>query len=134
MLISNDKKNQALRLDEKNHVEEPFLKQLEGLDWTVIRLEMHQQKPEQSFRQNFGQVILQLKLEEALRKINPFLRDDQVTQVVQHITTFPQRNLIESNQHVLELLLENTSVSINHDTQEVSPTVRYIDFKDFTGE
>lgn len=129
MLISNDKKNQALRLDEKNHVEEPFLNQLEGLGWTVMRLEMHQQTPEQSFRQNFGQVILRPKLEEVLRRINPFLRDDQVNEVAQRITTFPQRSLIENNQYVLNLLLENTSVSVNHLTGEPSPTVRYIDFK-----
>ena len=28
-----------IKLDVKNHVEEPFLAQLEGLGWTVIRLE-----------------------------------------------------------------------------------------------
>jgi type I restriction enzyme, R subunit len=33
---------ETLRLDEKNHVEEPLLTQLEKLGWTVIRLEMHQ--------------------------------------------------------------------------------------------
>ena len=94
-----------------------------------MRLEMHQQTPEQSFRQNFGQVILRPKLEEALRKINPFLRNDQSNEVVQRITTFPQRSLIENNQYVLNLLLENMSVSVNHVTGEPSPTVRYIDFK-----
>jgi hypothetical protein len=36
------------------------------LGWTVIRLEQ-QQEPQQSFRTHFGQVVLQLKLEEALR-------------------------------------------------------------------
>ena len=38
-----DKNPPHIRLDEKNHVEEPFLKQLEsipGLHWSVIRLEM----------------------------------------------------------------------------------------------
>ena len=38
MILSNDKRNAALRLDEKTHVEEPFLQQLEDLGWTVIRL------------------------------------------------------------------------------------------------
>jgi type I restriction enzyme R subunit len=117
-----------LRLDEKNHVEEPLLNQLEKLGWTVIRLEMHQQKPSQSYRTNFGEVILLPQLQQALQKINPFLRDEQINEVVQKITTFPKSTLIENNQYILNLLLENTSVSINHNTGEQSPTVRYIDF------
>jgi type I restriction enzyme R subunit len=79
MILSNDKKNDALRLDEKQHVENPLLDQLENLGWTVLRLEQ-KQEPQQSFRQNFAQVVLLLKLEEALRKINLFLRDDREQQ------------------------------------------------------
>ena len=96
MILSNDKANAVLRLDEKTHVEEPLLQQLEDLGWTVIRLEQ-QQEPQQSFRTHFGQVVLQPKLEEALHKINPFLQEDQVAGVVRRITTFPQKNLIENN-------------------------------------
>ena len=80
MILSNDKRNAALRLDEKTHVEEPLLQQLEDLGWTVVRLEQ-QQEPQQSLHAHFGQVVLQPKLEEALRKINPFLRDEQVAEV-----------------------------------------------------
>ena len=43
MILSNDKKNDALRLDEKQHVEEPLLAQLEEQGWTVIRLEQKQE-------------------------------------------------------------------------------------------
>lgn len=57
MILSNDKRNAALRLDEKTHVEEPLLQQLEALGWTVIRLEQRQE-PQQSFRTHFGQVVL----------------------------------------------------------------------------
>src|SRR5207249_2971287 len=49
--------------------------------------------------------------------------------VVRKMTSFAQKNLIENNQRVLQYLLENTTVSINHETGEVSPTVRYVDFK-----
>jgi len=127
MILSNDKANAVLRLDEKTHVEEPLLQQLADLGWTVIRLEQ-QQEPRQSFRAHFGQVVLQPKLEEALRTINPFLRDEQVAEVVRRITTFPQKNLIENNRRVLRYLLENTTISVNHDTGEPSPTVRFVDF------
>ena len=127
MIISNDKSPQ-LRLHEKAHVEDPFLDQLEALGWEVVRLQQVQD-PADSFRTSFDQVILRPKLEETLRRINPFLRDDQVAEVVQRISHFPQPGLIENNRRVLDLLLENTSVAVNHDTGEQSPTVRYVDFR-----
>ncbi len=129
MNLSNDKKNEALRLDEKTNVEEPLLEQLETQGWQVIRLKQAQQ-PSESFRQDFRQVVLIPKLEEALRKINPFLEEDQVAECVQRITTFQQSTLIENNQKVLRLLLENTSVAENRKTGEKSPTVRYVDFSE----
>jgi type I restriction enzyme R subunit len=129
MNLSNDKKNDALRLDEKTNVEEPLLVQLEAQGWQVIRLAQVQQ-PGESFRQNFGQVVLIPKLEEALRKINPFLEEDQVNECVERITQFQQSTLIENNQKVLRLLLENTSVTENRKTGEKSPTIRYVDFKE----
>lgn len=128
MIISNDKSPQ-LKLHEKAHVEDPFLDQLEDLGWEVVRLQQVQD-PAASFRTSFDEVILRPKLEEALRKINPFLRDDQVAEVVQRINYFPQPGLIENNKRVLKLLLENTSVAVNHDTGEKSPTVHYVDFRD----
>ena len=127
MILSNDKANPAIRLDEKSNVETPLLDQLEGLGWTVIRLEQAQ-TPEQSLRSSFDQVVLLPVLERSLRRINPFLTGDQVAEVVRRITVAPGASLIENNQHVLRLLLENTSVTVNHATGEKSPTVRYVDF------
>ncbi|MGB8648872.1 MAG: HsdR family type I site-specific deoxyribonuclease [Anaerolineae bacterium] len=128
MILSNDKSNDTIRLDEKSHVEEPFLAQLERLGWQVLRLDQ-KQTPAHSFRADFGKVVLEPHLAAALRKINPFLRDDQVAEVIRRITTFQSGNLIENNRRVLDLLLENTSVAVNHDTGETRPTVRFIDFK-----
>ena len=128
MILSNDKANPALRLDEKGNVEQPLLDQLQSLGWTVIRLEQAQ-TPGQSLRSSFDEVVLRPRLEEALRRLNPFLTDDQVAEVVRRITVAPGASLIENNQHVLRLLLENTSVAVNHATGEKSPTVRYVDFR-----
>jgi type I restriction enzyme, R subunit len=55
VILSNHKPNAALRLDEKNAVEKPFLSQVKGLGWRVIRLE---QQPVQGFRTQFGEVVL----------------------------------------------------------------------------
>lgn len=142
MQLSNDttyKGNlgQSLKLDERSHVEQPFMEQLRGLGWhkgegddrnEVLELPM-QQTPAQSFRTSFAEVILPPKLRAALRKINPFLTDGQVEEVVRKISAFDKNSLIENNQQVLRYLLENTTVATNELTGEVSPTVRYIDFE-----
>lgn len=128
MILTNDK-NEQLWLDEKSNVEEPLLDQLAAQGWEVLRLQLKQQ-PSESFRQSFAQVILQPKVEEALRKINPFLEEDQVAECVQRITQFGQSTLIENNQYVLRLLLENTVASENRKTGENNPTVRYVDFSE----
>lgn len=133
MILSNDNKYRGnlgttLKLDELSHVERPFMEQLKNLGWSTLELPM-QQVPGQSFRSSFSEVVLTPKLQSALKKINPFLTDGQVDEVVRKITTFDKSSLIENNQKVLNCLLENTTVSCNEETGELSPTVRFIDFE-----
>ena len=92
----------------------------------MLELKM-QQTPEQSYHTSFSEVVLQPKLRQALITINPFLTDGQVDEVVRKITTFQKNSLIENNQQVLTYLLENTTVSTNEQTSELSPTVRFMD-------
>ncbi|PEW48223.1 restriction endonuclease subunit R [Bacillus thuringiensis] len=137
MILSNDGKyrgnqGETIKLDEYNHVEKPFLEQLKILGWNegeneVIELKI-QQNPSESYRSSFSEVILLPKLRTALKKINTFLTEEQIEEVIRKITIFDKNNLIENNQRVLELLLENTTVERNEITGELSPTVRYIDF------
>lgn len=140
MILSNDNKyrgniSSTLKLDEYSHVEQPFMEQLKALGWhkgmnQVIELKT-QQTPDQSFRSSFSEVVLQPKLRIALKQINPFLTEGQMDEVVRKICTFDKNSLIENNQKVLNFLLENTTVSRNEETGELSPTVRYIDFENF---
>lgn len=137
MILSNDRKyrgsqGETIKLEEYNNVEKPFLEQLKTLGWNdreneVIELKM-QQDPSESYRSSFSEVVLLPKLRTALKKINAFLTDAQVEEVIRKITTFDKNSLIENNQRVLELLLENTTVTKNEITGELSPTVRFVDF------
>ncbi|SDX54889.1 type I restriction enzyme, R subunit [Lutibacter oricola] len=137
-ILSNDSKHRGslgekFKINELKTVETPLMEQLKGLGWDkngneVIVLQM-QQVPEQSFRTSFSEVILQPKLRASLKKINPFLTDGQMDEVVRKITTFSKNSLLENNQHVLNLLLNNTTVDSNKETGEPSPTVRFIDFE-----
>ncbi len=138
MILSNDNRykgniGSSLKLDEYSHVEKPFIDQLISLGWNtgknqVLELKL-QQTPNQSYRTTFSEVVLQPKLREALQTINPFLTEVQTDEVVRKITAFQKNSLIENNQQVLNYLLENTTVSKNELTGELSPTVRFIDFE-----
>jgi len=128
----SDKTPKHIRLDERNHVEKPLLEQLEGLGWEILDLD-NKQHPAETFRESFTEVVMLPVLREQLQVINPWLEADQVEEVVKQLTaSFPTNSLIENSRHVLELLLENTSVSENRQTGENSPTVHFIDFQDRT--
>jgi type I restriction enzyme, R subunit len=112
--MENERTKIQLRLDEKNHVEEPFLKQLEsmpGLKWKVVRLEMGPgQTPHETQREDFTQVIMKKDLEDALIRINPWMNEQQVFEAISDITTHEGDNLYKNNQRVLELLINGTKV------------------------
>ena len=115
---------QPLRIDERNHVEKPFLDQLAGLGWEIVDLD-NKQRPVDSFRESFAEVVMLPVLREQLKVINPWLEEDQVEEAVRRLTVgFPSTGLLENNRHVFDLLLSNTSVSGNRQTGERSPTVR----------
>ena len=119
-------------IDERTFVEEPLLQQLEELGWTILRLKSPSegvQYPEESWRDNFTQVMLKPKLVEALKRINTWLEDDQIEDVIKKLTTYSAASLLENNKGVLEQLLQNTSVGENRKTKQKDPTVKYIDFE-----
>jgi len=127
-MAKEDETPNYVKLDERNHVEKPFLDQLHGLEWEIIDLD-GKQHPSESYRQSFAEVVMLPVLRERLKVINDWMEDDQVEEVVKQLTaSFPGTGLIQNNRHVFTLLLENTSVSENRRTGEKSPTVRFVDF------
>ena len=133
-------------LDEEHYVENPFLAQLRRLGWRIYR--QNKDNPEDvkeilsfnsrgepvygdslKFRESFREVLLEDVLRESIKRINPWIEDDQISEVVMRITTPAANSMLEANREIHELLLESTSVSENRKTGERSPTVRYIDFQ-----
>ena len=134
MILSNDNRYKgdiakSLKLDERRHVEEPFLEQLKQQGWEILVLDNHQ-KPQHSMRKSFSEVFIEEELKIALKNLNPFLTDSQITEVIQKLPATLDGNLIENNKEVLEFLLKGTTVSHNELTGEESPTVRFIDLYD----
>jgi type I restriction enzyme R subunit len=134
------------KLDEEHYVENSFLDHLQRIAWKVFR--QNKDNPEDvkeitefnsngepvygdsvKFRESFREVILENELKASIKRINPWIEDDQINEVVRRITTPQANSLLEANKEIHDLLLENTSVSENRKTGEKSPTVRYIDFQ-----
>jgi type I restriction enzyme R subunit len=128
--MSNKSTPVHIKLDERNHVEKPFLDQLMGLGWNILDLEKDQ-KPGDTGRASFTEVVLEPRLRTQLKVINPWLAEDQIDEALKRLTaSFPSNDLMKNNQHLLHLLLEGTSVAENRETGENSPSVRFIDFND----
>ncbi len=134
------------KLDEEHYVENPFLTHLQRIGWKIYR--QNKDNPEDvreiisfdsngepvygntiKFRESFRGVILEDELKASIKRINQWIEDDQINEVVRRITTPQANSLLEANREIHDLLLENTSVSENKKTGERSPTVRYIDFQ-----
>jgi len=134
------------KLDEEHYVENTFLAHLKKLGWKIYR--QNKDNPEDvkeiiefnnfmepiygnnvKFRESFREVILEKELRESIKRINPWIEDDQINEVIRRITTPQANSLLEANREIHELLLENISVQENRKTGEKSPTVKFIDFR-----
>ena len=115
------------RLTELEQVEESFLRQLDGLGWRVLRGDKYD--PSSTLRESFHEIIIESELRAALKQINPWLEDDQIDELIRRIQAPQSSQLLKANEEILGLLLEGVPVSENRQTREVSPTIRYLDFK-----
>lgn len=80
-----NKSLEFIKQHEGEFVEEPFLKQLEGLGWQIIRLKMHIQTAEESYRVDFNEVLLLPVLHESLLKLNSWLEAEQIDDIIRTI-------------------------------------------------
>ncbi|MBU7029160.1 MAG: type I restriction endonuclease subunit R [Theionarchaea archaeon] len=117
---------------EFRYVEKPFMEQLRKQGWDIILSEDDRSKffPNLTLRNNFDEVIIESHLRDALRKLNDWLTDEQVEEVINEIKRIGLRKgLIEANRDFTNLLLEKTTVSENTRTGEKSPNVTIIDLE-----
>lgn len=128
-MIRENKSVPSKRLNERQYVELPLLRQLQGDGWTILDLEMAGQEPEDTNRDDFSEVVLLPQLRAALKQLNPWLENDQVQVVVDRLTKNHPPGTLEANRHVLDLLINGTPVDENRRTGARSPDVRIIDLE-----
>lgn len=115
--------------NEKQYVEDPFLKQLKRLGWRVIRA-TREDAPIVTHREEFRQVVLEDEFREAVKSLNDWLEEDQIREILRRITSFsPGITMLQANREFLDRLLEKVSVSENHRTHQLNPNVKLIDFQ-----
>ena len=133
-------------LDEEHQVENSFLAQLKRLGWEIYRQNKEDAEDTKEitgfnkdlepiygttkkFRTTFREVILEDVLRQSIKRINPWIEEDQIDYVVRRLKDPQANSLFEANREIHELLLENIPVSENRKTREKSPSVYIIDFK-----
>lgn len=116
-------------LNEKEYVEEPFLRQLERLGWTILRAgEEGKYDPAITMREGFNEVIIEKELKAAIKKLNDWVEDDQIPDIIRQITLPQSTSLIDANKEVLEVLLEKNP-SVENRKNGTNMTARVIDFR-----
>lgn len=119
------------RPSELQYVETPLLEQLKSLGWSVKALnDAEKHLPENSFRTSLREVIIPSKFKDALRRLNPWLEDDQVDALCEQMQSydFPTEKLLDNNICVFDRLMDGLS-AYNEESGD-DETVRLIDWDD----
>ena len=112
---------------ELDKVELPALDQLQALGWEY--LEGSKLSPEESDeRDSYKEVVLEKRLSLSIKRINPWISDENLHKVVRDMMRTPFANLIEANQGIWEILNKCVSVMQDLGKGNKGQTVRIIDF------
>ena len=121
------------------NVEKPFLAKLKELNWKIIdQGQGIPQKPAKSLRTGFRQVVLGETFKNTIRRINrtedgvEWLTDKQLDELLDDLTDNGTLQLHEANKRVHQLLIKKTKVAENELTGEKDPSVKLIDFDDWS--
>jgi len=113
--------------DELDKVELPALEQLQSLGWSYV--EGAKLSPDESDeRSSLKDVVLEKRLTESLKRINPWINDENLRKVISDLKTSKYSNLLEANQSIWEMLTQSISVSQDLGKGKKGQTVHFIDF------
>ena len=114
--------------DELDKVELPALEQLQSLGWSYI--EGAQLSPDESDeRSSLKDVVLEKRLTESLKRINPWINDENLRKVVRDLTKTLYPNLVEANQAIWTQINQSVSVMQDLGKGNKGQTVHIIDFE-----
>jgi len=121
-------------MSEYTEVEQPFLQQLQTLDWEIVDQGPDiPSDPSKSLRINFRQWILPEVFAKSVAALNltpegkAWLTERQIQDLQEQILRQPNRTLLEANEAIQKLLFK-AQVDVNEVTGEQDPVVKLIDF------
>ena len=113
--------------DEFEKVELPALEQLQELGWEY--LEGAKLSPDASDeRSSYKEVVLERRLTDAIKRINPWINDENLRKVVRDLTKTQYPNLVEANQAIWTQINQCVSVTQDLGKGNKGQTVHIIDF------
>ena len=114
--------------DELDKVELPALEQLQSLGWSYV--EGAKLSPDESDeRSSLKDVVLENRLTESLKRINPWINDENLRKVLRDLTKTLYPNLVEANQSIWTQINQCISVMQDRGKGNKGQTVHIIDFE-----
>jgi type I restriction enzyme R subunit len=114
--------------DELDKVELPALEQLQSLGWSYV--EGAKLSPDESDeRSSLKDVVLEKRLTESLKRINPWINDENLRKVMRDLTKTLYPNLVEANQGIWTQINQCISVMQDLGKGNKGQTVHIIDFE-----
>ena len=112
--------------DEYTNVELPALEQLQSLGWHYIH--GNELTPDSTERNSFKDPVLVSRLSSSVKRINPWINDENLRKVVREVAQIPPTQLMEANQYVWDTLTQYISVEQDVGHGRRGQTVKIIDF------
>jgi type I restriction enzyme R subunit len=111
--------------NEANLSEHPAIRQLVGLGYTFVAAESLEAE-----RESLKEVVLTKRLAKAVKRLNPWISDDNVHKAVRAITGVQATSLVDASQEIYTTLTLGKSFEQDRGDGNKSYDVRYIDFDD----
>ncbi|MCE7892126.1 MAG: type I restriction endonuclease subunit R [Sorangiineae bacterium PRO1] len=110
--------------NEANLSELPAVEQLRQLGYTFVPPDAIEAE-----RDSFREVVLAKRLSAALKKLNPWLSDDNVHKAIRAVANVPATSLIEASEKLHTILTRGISLEQDRGDGKKSHTVRFFDFE-----
>jgi len=113
--------------NEYNLVEKPAIETLQKLGYTYIH--GSELTPEKGERRSYREVLLIKRLEKALKKLNPWITENNSTKAVKEIETEMGTDPIQTNAKIYEKLVNYISLIQDLGKGRKGQTIKFIDFE-----
>lgn len=114
--------------DELNKVEQPGIDQLVSLNWTYVPGTNLSPEHLSKERSSEKEVVLKDRLTKSIKRINPWISEDNLRKVTHDLIHPASTTLMEANQSIHETLIKYLSVEQDVGKGKKGQTVKIIDF------